>query len=114
MRDDEKSGGLAEFGAGDVDPGVLGEVVVPEDPDDPTVVGEIPDHRVVIVAAVLVGICAAFIAYGFLGGGDGGGDDSDGDGGTSGERPARTASAPYRVTDMGADTGAGPHADRSP
>ncbi|MET7357375.1 hypothetical protein ABZS76_02895 [Streptomyces sp. NPDC005562] len=112
MRDDEKSGGLAEFGAGEVDPGVLGEVVVPEDPDDPTVIGEIPDRRVVIVAAVLVGICAAFIAYGFLGGGDGGGDDSDGDRGPSEERPARTASAPYRVP--GADTGAGPHADRSP
>ncbi|MEU1158095.1 hypothetical protein ABZ369_34510, partial [Streptomyces sp. NPDC005918] len=108
MRDVEKSGGLAEFGEGDVDPGVLGEVVVPEDPDDPTVVGEIPDRRVVIVAAVLVGICAAFIAYGFLGGGDGGGGDDDGGpGGASEERPARTASAPYRVTDTGADTGAG-------
>ncbi|MEU8954086.1 hypothetical protein AB0C93_07265 [Streptomyces sp. NPDC048518] len=114
MRDAEKSGGLAEFGWGEIDAGDLGEVVVPEDPDDPTVVGEIPDRRVVIVGAVLIGICAAFIAYGFLGGGDSGGDDGDDPGGTSGERPARTASAPYRVTDTGADTGAGPHTDRSP
>ncbi|MFH8291581.1 hypothetical protein [Streptomyces sp. NPDC018059] len=47
----------------------IGEVVVPEDPDDPTLVGEIPDRRVLAVAAVLFAVCAGFIAYGFLGAG---------------------------------------------
>ncbi len=45
----------------------IGEVVVPEDPDDPTLVGEISDRRVLAVAAVLFAVCAGFIAYGFLG-----------------------------------------------
>ncbi|MFH8560620.1 hypothetical protein [Streptomyces sp. NPDC017988] len=45
----------------------IGEVVVPEDPDDPTLVGEISDRRVLAVAAVLFAVCAGFIVYGFLG-----------------------------------------------
>ncbi|UFQ17609.1 MULTISPECIES: hypothetical protein [Streptomyces] len=72
----EAGPGAADLGAaapeavGRGEPG-LGEVVVPEDPDDPTVVGEVSDRRVLAAGAVLIGICAGFIAYGFLGGDEG-------------------------------------------
>ncbi|MFK4067329.1 hypothetical protein [Streptomyces sp. NPDC029674] len=68
----------------------LGEEVIPEDPDDPTVVGEVSDRRVVAVGAVLLGICAGFVVYGFLGGDD------------EPERSAApTAPVTYRVTGTG-------------
>ncbi|MEU5580128.1 hypothetical protein ABZ791_16070 [Streptomyces huasconensis] len=63
-------GAVAPGAVGRGEPG-LGEVVVPEDPDDPTVVGEVSDRRVLAAGAVLIGICAGFIAYGFLGGDEG-------------------------------------------
>ncbi|MFD4634299.1 hypothetical protein ACFVYR_17880 [Streptomyces sp. NPDC058284] len=68
----------------------LGEAVVPEDPDDPTVVGEISDRRVVAVGTALIGICAAFIAYALLGGGD-----------SDRRHPLPTAPVTYRVTCTG-------------
>ncbi|MBM7173095.1 hypothetical protein JQK87_32830 [Streptomyces sp. G44] len=46
----------------------LGEAVVPEEPDDPAVVGEISDRRVPAVGAVPLGVCAGFVAYGIFGG----------------------------------------------
>ncbi|MEU1333099.1 hypothetical protein [Streptomyces sp. NPDC005865] len=67
----------------------LGEAVVPEDPDDPTVVGEIPDRRVVVVGTALLGVCAGFVAYGFLGG-----DDPE-------RRSVPTTAVTYRVTGTG-------------
>ncbi|MEV0255875.1 hypothetical protein AB0H82_16635 [Streptomyces sp. NPDC050732] len=67
----------------------LGEVVIPEDPDDPTVVGEIPDRRVVAVGVALLGICAGFVVYGFLGGDDGE------------RRSVPTAPVTYRLTGTG-------------
>ncbi len=67
----------------------LGEVVVPEDPDDPTVVGEISNRRVLAVGGVLFAICAGFVVHGFVGG-----DEPE-------RRPAPTASVTYRVTGTG-------------
>ncbi|WP_202457283.1 MULTISPECIES: hypothetical protein [unclassified Streptomyces] len=82
----------AENAMGSGESNELGEVVVPEDPDDPTVVGEISNRRVLAVGGVLFGICAGFVVYGFVGGDE------------PGRRPAPTASVTYRVT--GTDTGA--------
>ncbi|MEU6821550.1 hypothetical protein ABZ921_13035 [Streptomyces atriruber] len=67
----------------------LGEVVIPEDPADPTVVGEISNRRVVAVGGVLLSICAGFVAYGFLG------DDEPE------RRSVPTASVTYRITGTG-------------
>ncbi|MGA4850823.1 hypothetical protein ACOBQB_32975 [Streptomyces sp. G5(2025)] len=88
----QKEAGLGEAGLGETGLGEtgLGEVVVPEDPDDPTVVGEVSDRRVLAAGAVLLGICAGFIAYGFLGG-----DERE-------SHSAPTAPVTCRVTDTGA------------
>ncbi|MFI1680942.1 MULTISPECIES: hypothetical protein [unclassified Streptomyces] len=67
----------------------LGEVVIPEDPNDPTVVGEISNRRVLAVGGVLFAICAGFVFYGFVGG-----DEPE-------RRPVPTASVTYRVTGTG-------------
>ncbi|WP_306337848.1 hypothetical protein [Streptomyces sp. KL118A] len=74
---------------GDREWGGLGEVVIPEDPADPTVVGEISNRRVVAVGGVLLSICAGFVGYGFLG-----------DDGPE-RRSVPTASVTYRITGTG-------------
>lgn len=53
------------------------------------VVGEISNRRVVAVGAVLFGVCAAFVAYAFLGGEE------------PEQRPVPTASVTYRITGTG-------------
>lgn len=53
------------------------------------VVGEISNRRVVAVGSVLFGVCAAFVAYAFLGG-----DEPE-------KRPVPTASVTYRITGTG-------------
>ncbi|MEV7195919.1 hypothetical protein AB0N81_29540 [Streptomyces sp. NPDC093510] len=68
----------------------LGELVVPEDPDDPTVVGEISNRRVVAVGGVLFGICAGFVVYGVVGGDD-----------EPERRSVPSVSVTYRVTGTG-------------
>ncbi|MEU6989789.1 hypothetical protein ABZ953_03890 [Streptomyces sp. NPDC046465] len=87
-KDDGENAGSGE-GSGEAENAGLGEAVVPEDPDDPAVVGEIPDRRVVAIGTALLGICAAFAAYGFLG-------DDDPE-----RRSVPTASVTYRVTGTG-------------
>ncbi|MEU5684701.1 hypothetical protein [Streptomyces venezuelae] len=59
---------MAENAMGSRESDGLGEVVVPEDPDDPTVVGEISNRRVLAVGGLLLGICAGFVVLGFTGG----------------------------------------------
>ncbi|MFJ2767477.1 hypothetical protein [Streptomyces sp. NPDC087300] len=68
----------------------VGETVVPESEIEGKTVSEISNRRVLSVGTALIGLCAAFVAYGVL-------DEDE----PERQRPVPTASVTYRVTGTG-------------